>query len=93
MKLHDNSFQTPYSVGVEDFFEVRFQLIMLWEVIANSLEALWSAISVLFALIARCILRLEVQMKGSLESEKNSAAKFCVFITELGHSFIHLLAG
>ena len=29
MKLHDNSFQTPYSVGVEDFFEVRFQLIML----------------------------------------------------------------
>ena len=30
MKIHDNSFQTPYSVGVEDFFEVRFQLIMLW---------------------------------------------------------------
>ena len=25
-----HSFQTPYSVGVEDFFEVRFQLIMLW---------------------------------------------------------------
>ena len=30
VKLHDNSFQTLYSVGVEDFFEVRFQLIMLW---------------------------------------------------------------
>ena len=29
VKLHDNSFQTPYFVGVEDFFEVRFQLIML----------------------------------------------------------------
>ena len=27
--LHDNSFQTPYSISVEDFFEVRFQLIML----------------------------------------------------------------
>ena len=24
---HDNSFQTPYSVYVEDFFEVRFQLM------------------------------------------------------------------
>ena len=29
VKLQDNSFQSPYSVGVEDFFEVRFQLIML----------------------------------------------------------------
>ena len=29
MKLHDISFQTPYFVSVEDFFEVRFQLIML----------------------------------------------------------------
>ena len=33
VKLHDNSFQTPYSVSVGNFFEVRFQLIMLWEVI------------------------------------------------------------
>ena len=30
VKINDNSFQTPYSVVVEDFFEVRFQLIMLW---------------------------------------------------------------
>ena len=29
VKIHYNSFQTPYSVSVEDFFEVRFQLIML----------------------------------------------------------------
>ena len=29
VKLHDNSFQTPYSVSVGNFFEVRFQLIML----------------------------------------------------------------
>ena len=30
VKIHDNSFQTPHSVSVEDFFEVRLQLIMLW---------------------------------------------------------------
>ena len=29
VKLHDNSFQKPYSVSVGNFFEVRFQLIML----------------------------------------------------------------
>ena len=29
MKLQRISFQTPYSVGVENFFEVRFHLIML----------------------------------------------------------------
>ena len=29
MKLYDNSFQTPYSVSVGNFFEVRLQLIML----------------------------------------------------------------
>ena len=33
MKIHDNSFQNPYSVCVDDFFDVRFQLIMLWGVI------------------------------------------------------------
>ena len=32
MKLHRISFQTPYSVGVENFFEVRFHLIMLCSV-------------------------------------------------------------
>ena len=30
MKLHDISYQTPYSESVEVFFAVRFQLIMLW---------------------------------------------------------------
>ena len=30
VKLNDNSFQTPYSVSMGNFFEVKFQLIMLW---------------------------------------------------------------
>ena len=29
VKIHDNSFQTLYSIGVENFFEVKFQLIIL----------------------------------------------------------------
>ena len=32
VKVHDNSFQTPYSVSVGNFFEVKFQLIMMWAV-------------------------------------------------------------
>ena len=36
MKLHDNSFKTPYSVSVGNFFEVRFQLIMLCRVYLTS---------------------------------------------------------
>ena len=34
MKLQRISFQTLYSVGVENFFEVRFHLIMLCAVLA-----------------------------------------------------------
>ena len=30
MKLHRISFQTPYSVSVGNFFEIRFQLIMMY---------------------------------------------------------------
>ena len=30
VKLHRISFQTPYSVSVGNFFEVRFHLIVLW---------------------------------------------------------------
>ena len=39
MKLHDNSFQTPYSFSAGNFFEVRFQLIMLCLVNNQSHEA------------------------------------------------------
>ena len=35
VKLCDNSFQTPYSVSVGNFFEVRFQLIMRCDFIVD----------------------------------------------------------
>ena len=46
MKLHDNSFQTPYSVSVEDFFEVRFQLIMLSRTLRGFVDRLSSTLSI-----------------------------------------------
>ena len=46
VKLHDNSFQTPYSVSVGNFFEVRFQLIMLCFMRKKILLCFWFSISI-----------------------------------------------
>ena len=49
-KLYDNSFQTPYSVTVEDFFEVRFQLIILWHDYGTDI---WYIFKILSKTVAR----------------------------------------